>query len=341
MLLTSLALLTLAGPALPDEPKATVVVDSSKHEVAVTVGPFHVAAMPEGMKHEDMEMMDDHNSPLIRFDWPVDGWLRGFSVDIVDGQGRPVDRKLIHHMIGVNFDRRQLLYPAVERLFGIGQETEDMYVPKTIGVPMKDGFHLGMYMAWANETGKDLDGVMVRVRFAYSPPNLNPRPVNALPIYMDVNLTVGGTNTFDVPPGISEKSYEFTMPIEGRLLGYGGHLHDYGLDVRLQDVESGKILATVKAVRTKTGKVTRITRSLPGVSGDGILLKAGHKYRVIGRYDNPTGQTLVKGAMAHLTGLFAPSDFAQWPALDLSDATLQEDLASLNEMGGHSMEHQH
>lgn len=340
MVLTSLALLTLSGLGVV-EPQATVAVDSARREVLVTVGPFHVASMPPGMKHEDMEMMDDHNSPLIRFDWPVDGWLRGFAVDIVDGQGRPLDRRLIHHMIGVNFDRRQLLYPAVERLFGIGQETEDMYVPKTIGVPMKSGFRLGMYMAWANETGKDLDGVMVRVRFAYSPTNLNPRPVDALPIYMDVNLTVGGTNTFDVPPGISEKAYEFTMPIEGRLLGYGGHLHDYGLDVRLQDAESGKILATVTAARTSDGKVTKITRRLPGVTGDGILLKAGHKYRVIGRYDNPTGQTLPKAAMAHITGLFAPSRFTQWPAVDLANQTLQADLASLNAMGGGGHQHHH
>jgi hypothetical protein len=27
---------------------------------------------------------------------------------------------------------------------------------------------------------------------------------------MDVNLTVGGSNTFDVPPGVSEKAHEFT-----------------------------------------------------------------------------------------------------------------------------------
>src|SRR5262249_51427634 len=157
--------------------------------VVVTVGPFNVAAMPPGMKHEDMEMMDDHSTPVIRFEWPIDGWLRGFGVDIVDSDGKPVDRRTIHHLIGINFDRRQLLYPAVERLFGIGQETEDASVPKSIGVPMKAGHHLGMYMSWENETGKDLTGVMIHVRFDYSPPNLNPRPVDALPIYIDANLT--------------------------------------------------------------------------------------------------------------------------------------------------------
>ena len=36
---------------------------------------------------------------------------------------------------------------------------------------------------------------------------------------MDVNLTVGGSNTFDVPPGKSTKAFEFSLPVGGRLLG--------------------------------------------------------------------------------------------------------------------------
>jgi len=44
--------------------------------------------------------------------------------------------------------------------------------------------------------------------------------------------------------------------------------------------------------------------------------------------------------MAHISGLFAPDDYSACPKVDLSDETLQDDLASLNEMGhgggGHS-----
>lgn len=323
--------------ALTSDPVARVVVDSARHEVTVIAGPFHVAAMPPGMKHEDMEMMNDHNTPLIRFEWPVAGWLRGFRIEVEDANGKSIDRRLIHHLIGVNFDRRQLLYPAVERIFGIGRETEDMYVPKSIGVPMTAGLKLGMYMAWQNETGVDLDNIQIKVMLAYSPPNLNPRPVSALPLYMDVNLTVGGTNTFDVPSGKSEKAWEFTMPLDGRLLGYSGHLHDFGTGVRLEDVATGKVLGTVKSTLAADGKITKISRALPGVGGDGVRLRAGRKYRVVGMYDNP-GAPIPKGAMAHITGIFAPDDFSKWPVVDLSNEQMQDDLASLNEMGqgGHS-----
>lgn len=329
MLLAGLALLALVVRG--DDPRATVEVDRAKREVVITAGPFHVPSMPPGMKHEDMAMMNDHNTPLVRFEWPVEGWLRGFSVEVEDGNGQPVDRRIVHHLIGVNFDRRQLLYSNIERLFGVGQETEPVSVPNSIGVPMSRGVRLGMYMAWQNETGADLDNIKIRVRMLYSPPNLNPRPVSVLPLYMDVNL-IGALNLFDVPQGRSEKSWEFTMPIGGRLLGYSGHLHDYGVSVRLEDVASGKVIGTVTGTRTPDGKLAKISRSLPGVGGDGLRLRAGRTYRVVGTYDNPTAAT-VFGVMAHITGIFAPDDMSKWPKIDLSDEVLQDDLAWLDELG--------
>ncbi len=342
LILSAMLAHPVPSPAPVDsEPTAKVVLDASNHRVLVTAGPFTVHAMPPGMKHADMDMMNDHNTPVQHFEWPVQGWLRGFGVEILDASGKPINRRLIHHMIGVNYGRRQLLYPAVERLFGIGQETQDAYVPRSIGVPLEPGSKLGFYMAWANETGKDLEGVQVRLSFSYSPPNMTPRPLDALPIYMDVNLTVGMGNEFDVPPGRSEKTYQFKLPVGGRLLGVGGHLHDYGVEVRLEDVETGKVLTQVRSQHTPDGKVTGVERKLFGVSGGGLRLKENHPYRVVGVYDNPTGAMIRKGAMAHMVGLFVPDDYARWPKLDLSDPGTQDDLAFLAELGGEAMSHHH
>ena len=323
----------LAASSYDSVPPAKVVLDRARREVVVSAGPFNVRSMPPGMKHEEMDMMEDHNTPVIRFEWPVEGWFRGFSIEIVDGSGKPIDRRLVHHLIAINFDRRQLLYPSYERIFGIGQETEDAFIPKSIGIPMKPATKLGMYLAWANETGKDLEGVEVRLRLSYSPTNMNPRPLDALPIYMDVNLTVGKGNTYDVPAGKSEKAWEFSVPVSGRLLGVGGHMHDYGVGVRLEDVETGKVLTRIDSKLSPEGKLQSIGRKLFGVTGQGLLLKAGKKYRVVGTYNNPTGQTIVRGAMAHMVGLFVPNDYSKWPVLDLTDEQLQDDLAYLSEMG--------
>ena len=50
----------------------------------------------------------------------------------------------MHHLIMVNFSRRQLHYSAAERLMGAGTKTDgEISVPKTIGVPMSPGMKLG------------------------------------------------------------------------------------------------------------------------------------------------------------------------------------------------------
>src|SRR5262249_13543046 len=188
----------------------------------------------------------------------------------------------------------------------------------------------------------DLEGVFLKVTMLWTPKNQNPQPVNSLPIYMDVNLTVGGSNTFDVVPGRSSKSYEFTLPVGGRLLGVGGHLHDYGVRVRLEDAETGRVNTRATATRDSAGHVSKVSRKLYGVTGEGLKLKGNHRYRVVGEYDNPTGETLVKGAMAHMVGLFVPDDMSKWPAIDPNDPLYQRDLASLQVRGaGGEMEGMH
>jgi hypothetical protein len=324
-----LAPLDGTGPA----PTVSVSVDSSRHEVTVTSGPFDLPNMPPMEDHAMMDLGMSHDTRLQRFQWPVEGWFRGFRVALADARGREIPPHIMHHMIMVNFSRRQLLYSAAERLMGTGTETEEVSVPKTIGVPMRPGMRLGMYIAWHNDTGEDLGGVYLKLTMLWTPKNQNPAPVNAMPIYMDVNLTVGGTNTFDVPPGMSAKAYEFTLPVGGRLLGVGGHMHDYGTRVRLEDVESGKVLTQVVAHRDSAGKLVKVSRKLFGVSGEGLRLKANRRYRVVGEYDNPTGEVLVKGAMASMVGLFVPDDMKRWPSINPRDPIYRRDLASLEVRG--------
>jgi hypothetical protein len=110
-------------------------------------------------------------------------------------------------------------------------------------------------------------------------------------------------------------------------------MHDYGSKVRLEDAETGKVLTQVTAERDSAGKLVKVSRKLFGVSGDGLRLKAKHRYRVVGEYDNPTGELRVKGAMASMVGLFVPDDMKRWPAVDPRDPTYQRDLASLDVRG--------
>lgn len=340
ILATFLLAVQASAAAMPamDQPRpenlVNVAVDSSKHRVVITVGPFD---LPDMSAHAEEDHSLSHDTPVQKFAWPLEGWFRGFKLEVLDAQGGRLPGKLMHHMIMINYNRRQLIYPAAERLWGAGTETGAAQLPKTIGVPLAPGTELGLYIAWHNTMGRDLSGVRLRMTMEWMPRNQNPRPVDVLPLYMDVNLTVGGANEFDVPPGRSEKAYTFTVPAEGRLLGVSGHLHQYGKEVRLEDAENGKVLARVKSIQRADGSVRRMERHLFGVSGEGLKLKEGHAYRVVAVYDNPTGETLVKGAMGSMVGIFAPNDMKDWPRVEPSDTTFQRDLRFLARRGFTSM----
>lgn len=331
-MLTTL-LLALTALQAPAPARVTVTIDSAHHDVIVTAGPYDLPQAMPGMSHAEMEHMAASETELQRFSWPVDGWFRGFAISVHDGQGNQVSRRILHHMIMINFDRRQLYYPAYERLMGAGQETADVMVPASIGVPMRSGMHLGMYLMWHNETGADIKGATLVLRLHYTPKNQLPRPIDAMPVYMDVNLTVGGDNVFDLPPGVTEKSHDFVQPISGHLIAVGGHLHDFGIFMRLTDLHSGKTMVQLNAERQPNGDVTGLPRKLFGVSGSGLRLVAGRTYRVTGKYDNLTHALIKDGAMAHIVGLFTPDDMRQWPALDVNDPGTKADLADLESLG--------
>ena len=142
MLAASLSLLAplVLATASPDSgPTLRVTVDSSRREVVVTAGPFVIRHMPKNMDHGMMHEMEGTTTPLLRFDWPMEAWFRGFDIELADAQGRPLDSRLVHHLNVMNFNRRQLLYPAVERMVAAGSETGSVSVPKSIGIPMEGG----------------------------------------------------------------------------------------------------------------------------------------------------------------------------------------------------------
>lgn len=347
MLTPALALLVpalLASPVPDSGPTLRVTVDSSRKEIVVTAGPFVIRHMPKNMDHGMMHQMEGTTTPLLRFTWPMEAWFRGFDVELADGKGQPLDSRMVHHINVMNFDRRQLLYPAVERMLAAGAETGSVSVPKSIGLPMSAGYHLAMYAAWNNTGDADVEDAWLTVRLKWSPKNLSPRPQDILPLYMDVSYD-RETDSYDLPAGRSSKSYEFVMPLGGRLLAVGGHAHDYAEFVSLEDVASGKTIIRLDAKVDSAGMLLGMPRKYYGVRGDGLKLSAGRTYRIRADYNNPTGAMIPKGAMGLLAGAFVPDDYAKWPALDPNDPDIKADIMMLEMIGKPSdmegMDHEH
>jgi hypothetical protein len=322
LLATTLAI-SAALPRSPvAEPQVAISVDSARGEVIITAGPYDRPNMPP-----DMAEMHMGTPQVLRFDWPVDGGLRGFNLSMQTADGKPLPKSIIHHLIAVNFDRRQIVYQMVERLFGWGKETDPVMLPSGVGVPLAKGQHLGVYAMWHNDSGHDIHNAYLKMTLAFIPKARLQNPV--LPLYVDVNNHIGGVTTFDLPPGKSTHAYDFEFPLSGRLIGIGGHLHDYGVAVRFEDAETGKVLVRLKSDRDSKGEISKVGRFIWGFHEEALPIEAHHKYRVVAEYDNPTGKTIAQGGMGHINGVFSPNDMADWPVLDLANADIQRDIATL------------
>ena len=311
----------------PLDAQRGVHVDSARHLVVITMGPFVIPPAPPVMSHMAMHM-EGNDSLVKRISWPMTTLLQGLRMEILDADGHPLPRRLIHHLNLVNFDRRQLVYPLAERMMGFGQETEDVSVPRSIGVPISAGHRVGVFVMWDNETGQPLRDVTVRLTFSWAAGNLQPHPIAVMPFIIDANLVVGGHNVFDVPPGGCTRAYDFRLPVDGHLVAVSGHLHDHGTWVRLVDRTTGKVVVTVNARSDSAGHVTGMSRELLALRGQGPHLKANHAYRLETRYENASADTL-HGMMALMVGLFAPDDPRRWPNIDPGDGDYQKDLAEM------------
>lgn len=317
------------SPAAPID----AVVDQAKHDVVITLGPCVVPAlgtmdMP-GMAMSRMEMMEHspgHEDVRVHFRWPASVWMRSFDLKLFNGNHQRLDQPTtMHHLELLNFDRRQVLYPMVERVVGLGEETSSAKVPKSIGLPLDAGTDMGLYVMWNNHTDIALQNVTLQLTIDYSPRNLAPRPTIVLPFKADVNIHPGAGDAFDLPPGGGTKSAVFTMEVSGRLLAVGGHLHDYGKELRLEDVKTGKVMAQVRAQRRPTGEVTGVSHGFYGILGRGPHLIAGRQYRLVAVYQGSPRDSIL-GAMGLMGGIIAPDHYSQWPPLDRTNPDYLIDL---------------
>jgi hypothetical protein len=252
--------------------------------------------------------------------------MRSFDLKLFDANHHRLNQPTtMHHMELLNFDRRQVIYHMVERTFGLGEETSSAKVPKSVGLPLEAGMDMGLYVMWNNHTDRPLEGVTLQLTIDTSPRNLSPRPTIVLPFKADVNIHPGAGDAFDLPPGGGTKSAIFTMEVSGRLLAVGGHLHDYGKELRLEDVATGKVLAQVNAERRPDGTVSGVSHGLYGITGRGPHLIAGRQYRLVAVYQGSPKDSII-GAMGLMGGIIAPDRYSEWPKLDRSNPDYLIDL---------------
>jgi|GEM_PF-1056948 len=319
------------APPLPIERNEYVEVRTlaEKREVEFRIGPVELTS---GMMHLRL--------PIQMAEFPVDGWIHGFELEMVDGQGNSLPMDVLHHVNFIDPDKRELFSPISRRVMAAGRETSTERLPRIVGYPVAQGDRMMIAAMFADPLEEDFPDATLVVRFFYSAESdgfIQPR--NVYPFYLDVMGPLD-VKDFPVPPGTTVKSWEGKPAVDGRILGIGGHLHDYATRLSLIDVTSGETIWEVEPNGEPGGHVS-------GVPSDkfiwslGKKIYADHTYKIEAEYDNPTDQPAADGGMGAIGGVIWVGKDVEWPEFDRTNDTYIADLTNTltapERMHGHGM----
>jgi|GEM_PF-2941206 len=292
--------------------RLTLVPDASGRRLLLSIGPV---SLPAADGEAVMRITPGLEAPI-----GFDGWLVGMEVRVEDEHGEALPSELLHHVNLILPNRRDLFRPMMQRLGAAGPETDAMRLPWPLGFRVAGDEDLLVVAVLHNESARDFGNVYVRAEVD----TRRRGRVAAYPFMMDV-IPPPQPAAWDLPPGRSERSWEGSPAVDGRILGIGAHMHRYGQELVLEDVTAGRVLYRSQPVLDDDGEIISIPQEplLPF----GVRLRADHRYRVTAVYDNPTADTIPDGAMGVFGGVFRPS--GDWPEVDPSAPLYQDDRSAI------------
>lgn len=308
------------------EPGVTLVNDREGDAFVVVIGPVTLPAgddhAGEGSGEGSLDEPTHHGAhapvwpPLGEVTVPVDAEVHGFEWSLSDAGGHELPTEVLHHVNVIDPTHRELFLPISRRLAAAGEETGPVSLPPfLLGIPVRRGQPLVISAMLHNPTGERHEGVVLTLRLPYVEA---PRPwplFRVHPFQLDVAFPAGD-KSFDLPPGRSVRTYEARPAVAGRIVGIGGHLHEHGTRIGLEDATTGEVLWQARPVVEESGSIDHVPqghlyRSL------GVPITPDHAYRVSVTYENPTGDTIPRGGMGVVGGVFLPD--GPWPEADRGD----------------------
>lgn len=260
----------------------------------------------------------------------IDGYITRMQVDVVDADGNPVpiQRLMLHHIVFGNLSRQDRTCNAItdfggyenpvlsaERFYGAGEERAKLYLPPGYGYRVNSAdVWGGIYMFMNHRPTTDSAYIQYTVDYVTDLELLasgkTMKPVQ--PYWLDVK-NCSADPIYNVP-GTGEqgstyrRSYEFTMPEAGRIVGAGGHVHGGAKRLTLNEPdcgnrEIGRSIPTwgspdhpyynVRPILHEPGPIAMTAFGSPS----GIPVAAGERLRLDSEYDNQFPHTRVMGIM--------------------------------------------
>lgn len=286
--------------------KLEVKDDAAAQNILLRVGPIKLPA------HGDH--MTVAQPPGLYWVVPIDGWLVGYHPRLVDAASNAVPGRLLHHVAFWNTRRSDFLCPnKEEHIFGAGGEMNDWPAVPGYGYRVQKGERIRIETMVHNPTDTDYLQTYLEVRMDYRACATETAPIKSVyPAWIDVMHC--GHSGYDLKPGSGSQTGEITVNHSGTLLGVGGHMHDYGQRLVLENLTHKEEVAALDSRLDPSGHILSMPVKTFFDRG-GYRINRGERFRVTATYDNPAGRMLPEGAMGIVVGYFVPDDDAPMAAL--------------------------
>ncbi|MCI0356773.1 MAG: energy transducer TonB, partial [Acidobacteria bacterium] len=284
--------------------KLAVNDDAATKRLTVRLGPLK---LPANSDHTAVAQ-----PPEFLLQMPFDGWITAYHPRLVDAAGAAIPGRMLHHVAFWNTGRSDFLCPnKQEHTFGAGGEMNDWPVLPGIGYAVSLGEKIRINTMFHNPTDTNYPEAYVVVEMEYQRRGEGSELKSVYPAWFDVKEC--GSSSYDLPAGASTKTGRFRLGYSGVLLGVGGHLHDFGQAVRLQDAGRNRDVADLKAEADVEGRIRSMPIANFAASG-GYRMNRGDRFDVTATYQNP-GAEQPEGAMGIAVGYFLPDDDSDMAAL--------------------------
>jgi hypothetical protein len=286
--------------------KLTVTNDPSGQAWIIRIGPVNLPA------HADH--MTAAQPPDFFITVQTDGWLTAFHPRLVDDAGKPVPNKLLHHVAFWNTSRRDFLCPnKEEHVFGAGGEMNDWPAVPGFGYRVHPADRIRVSTMFSNPTDASYPKVYLEIHEEYQLTQPGAEALKSVyPVWFDVMEC--RNSGYTLAPGKNVTTGNFTLGYSGVLLGVGGHLHDYGQQLVLEDATRGQVIVTLDSQLDPAGRILSMPVDSFADRG-GYRLDKGEAVRVTATYDNLTGKRIPEGAMGIVVGYFLPDEDGQLAAM--------------------------
>lgn len=264
-------------------------------ERTVSYGPFHTDPTGGHGGHGG----GGHNVVKGDLEKPCENCqIVGMVPDLREADGSRANfdtESMLHHVVFRDWAKKDATCKGrAERFFASGNERTPTLLPRGYGyeVTADADWHLITHIMNMSDHAKPL---FIEVTFYY----VDGTPLESVkPFWWDIDNC--SDSEYMTPAGTHTETRDFTVPasLAGDVVAVGGHLHDYGERIKLENLTRGRTICEGEAVYGNQRSYMGHIEGAGGCIGRPVArLSAGEQVRLHSRYDAPEPLHDVMGIM--------------------------------------------